>query len=291
MSASPSAVGRESVADWIESTVLARGSRQMGWDEVDRIAEEELHVSPALVGLAGRVMRLRSSHLGKAYPFVVDDLAIRCRSESTTQPYAALLHLAPGSPCRQLLFRDPTDVMERIFEEIASLAAAQLWGSAGRALRFGWPSDIGRPQAFGDAVAWLAQQMNLTPGAGYRPPKRKDGGVDVVAWRPFPDGRPGFPILLVQCTLQAELESKSADIDTRVWASWLKMDVDPTTALATPSTIGAGPLWDQLTLRGLVLDRIRLAGLTQDVELPDPHRSWVLDVTRELQNALAGAAQ
>jgi hypothetical protein len=131
--------------------------------------------------------------------------------------------------------------------------------------------------------------MGLASGAGYRPPKRKDGGVDVVAWRPFPDGRSGFPIVLTQCTLQTELITKSADVDTRVWASWLVLDFDPITALAVPQTIGAGELWGQLALRCMVLDRTRLAGLIPpDCEVPGLS-SWVCETNQMLVEHLEGA--
>ncbi|WP_378095708.1 hypothetical protein [Cellulomonas sp. T2.31MG-18] len=179
--------------------------------------------------------------------------------------------------------------MEVLFERIAAAALAGLWGVAGRAVRFGWPSDVGRPPEFPAAIQWLASQLGVPVGGGYRPPIRKDGGVDVVAWRAFPDGRPGFPVVLAQCTLQADLITKASDVEPRVWASWLRMDVDPVTALVVPQTIGDERLWGQLALRGMVLERIRLAGLLEnDVEI-NGLRPWVIEVLDTIRPYLAGA--
>ena len=154
-------------------------------------------------------------------------------------------------------------------ERITAVALRRLYGEGTRSLRFGWPSDVGRPREFPDAVRWLAQQMGVPPGSAYRPPHRKDGGVDVVSWRPFPDGRSGFPVLLCQCTLEKDYAHKAADIDLRVWSGWLALDTDPATALALSEVVAAGEEWNSLAARTVVLDRIRLAAL---VGPPSDHR-------------------
>ena len=206
-------------------------------------------------------MAARARMMGADYPFMVHEVAVRARPAAAATTYVALLLLSSGSVARQLLYPVPTSEMAVLFERLSAHALARLWGQAGQALRFGWPSDVGRPQDFPSAVTWLAGQLGVVAGSGYRPPRRKDGGVDVVAWRPFPDGRPGFPIVLAQCTLQAELMSKAADVDVRLWSSWLALDFEPTTALVIPGTVQERVVWDQLALRSMVLDRLRLTVL------------------------------
>ena len=253
--------GREQVADWIETTLLARGTRPLGHDELYALADVELQLGAPQVGLGLGVMKRRSDLLGSKYPFNVHDVAVLCRQGSTELPYSGLLFLTPDGVARQTVLRDTSSEMEILFERVTEEAVRNLWGPFGRALRFGWPSESGRPQEFNAAVTWLAKQIGIEPGIGFRPPRRKDGGVDVVAWRPFPDGRGGVPLLLVQCTLQSDILPKASDVDTRVWASWLLLDFDPITALAVPQTIPVGTLWDQIALKGMILDRVRLADL------------------------------
>jgi len=181
--------------------------------------------------------------------------------------------------------------MAVIFENLVAEAASRIWGDAGRALRFGWPSDIGRPPEFDLAIRWLAQKIGVEVGQGYRQPRRKDGGVDVVAWRPFPDSRSGFPVLLVQCTLQENLLAKGMDVDTRLWGSWLAMDVDPTTALATPIALAPGTVWDELALKYMVLDRIRIVGLVSPAATDEIAQDWVAGTTDDLREHMEEVAE
>jgi hypothetical protein len=110
--------------------------------------------------------------------------------------------------------------------------------------------------------------MGTRLGRAYRPPRRKDGGVDVVGWRQFPDRKPGFPIILVQCTLERDFVHKSRDIDRRIWAGWLAFDVDPLTALAIPHIVAREEDWREMAANVIVLDRIRLTSLLRDDASP-----------------------
>jgi hypothetical protein len=122
--------------------------------------------------------------------------------------------------------------------------------------------------------------MRVPVGNAYRPPYAKDGGVDVVAWRPFPDGRSGFPVLLIQCTLERNYAHKVADIDVRVWSGWLALDIDPATALAVPDVVAAGEEWNALAARTIILDRIRIAALLAGAEAERPALAQVWEWAR-----------
>ncbi len=190
--------------------------------------------------------------------------------------------MSAESPVRALKFADAAEQLERI----TAVALSNLYGQGTEALRFAWPSDVGRPPEFPDAVRWLAAKMGVPIGNAYRPPYRKDGGVDVVAWRPFPDGRSGFPVLLAQCTLEREYGHKAADIDLKVWSGWLALDSDPATALAIADVVAAGEEWNALAARTVVLDRIRLAALvTEGNSHPSlqASREWAGDAIRALK--------
>jgi hypothetical protein len=138
-------------------------------------------------------------------------------------------------------------------------------------------------------VEWLAKRIGIEPGRGYRPPRRKDGGVDVVAWRRFVDKRPGFPVALAQCTIQEEAFTKTTDIDTRLWATWLAMDSDPMSLLVLPGTVRrAGPEWSQLTSVVTVVERLRLAELLGRGG-GDTAIEWTSSVLGQLRKLLAAA--
>ncbi|MSQ28897.1 MAG: hypothetical protein EXR68_00175 [Dehalococcoidia bacterium] len=282
--------GRENVADWIEQTLLARGSVQIGLDALFKFAIAEIGQHEAAVTLALNAMERRAQALGDAYPFQVFQYAVRALPNAKLNPYSLLLLMTPQSPSRQLI-REGIEPMAIAFERLVVVALESLLGSTARAVRFGWPGDQGRPPEFYGAIEWLAAKMGIPAGQAYRPPRRKDGGVDVVGWRPFPDGRSGFPVMLVQCTLQQDVTQKAADIDVRNWAGWLKLDADPTTALAVPGTIPTGETWDKISVRSLILERIRLAGLLSGKTLAEfPGCTELLDAqVTQLIDLLAGA--
>ena len=252
----------EEVADWIETSVLISSSGHLSRDRIDEIAMTEIGAPPAKISLGLNVMARRAAILGAAYPFTVNEFAVLRRAGDLGAAYAELLCLTPRSAARQTVRAADTAEMGSLLEDIAETALANYWGPGGDAVNFGYPSKHGRPEAFDQAVQWLADRMGLQPGRGYRPPRRKDGGVDVVLWRRFADHRSGFPIGLAQCTIQSEMFTKTSDVDLRLWASWLAMDVDPVSILVLPGTVRwAGPDWGQLSTVVMVIERLRLMEL------------------------------
>lgn len=275
--------GRDRIADWVETSLLVRGPRPLGLDGLNAFFEACHGLEAQMVSTGVREMARRASLLGDRYPFKVNEFAVRSTPDAVSSTYMSASLMAPGNPVREYLSVAPDEAMAVIFENLVAEAASRIWGDAGRALRFGWPSDIGRPPEFDPAIRWLAQKIGVEVGQGYRQPRRKDGGVDVVAWRPFPDSRSGFPVLLVQCTLQENLLAKGMDIDTRLWSSWLAMDVDPMTALATPTALAPGTVWDELALNYMVLDRIRIVGLAPPGATDELARDWVAGTVDDLR--------
>ena len=274
MTNAPTGRDASSVADWIELQAIAYPPGVTQSALVERGAQYALRPDDIALGLTH--IRLRQQALGGAYPFMSSGGAIAAQDSLPSHPWTALLLMSGISPLR-------TQSLEKLvvqFEEITAKAMEAFWGPQTVALRFGWPSAVGRPREFPDAIRWLADRMFVPVGNSYRPPATKDGGVDVVVWRPFGDRRSGFPVALVQCTLEQDFRHKVNDVDVRVWAGWLALDVSPTVVLAVPEVIPHGLEWDSLATRAVLVDRIRLALLlTESGVTVDPEStlgSWVL---------------
>ena len=273
-----------SLADAIELGLLL-GSRK-AWSD-----DEAAHFTGAreqAIALALTTVSRRRLLLNGAYPFRATPVGVQLESTSDrchgAAAYLAMLLLAsPSAPWRTTSRRFAEGVAA--FESLVVAASSQLLGTGAKAIRFGWPSVDGRPREFSAAVRWLARTMDTDLGIAYRPPRRQDGGVDVIAWRPFPDRRRGFPTLLVQATVEQDYVHKSRDIDLRTWAGWLALDTDPMTALAIPYHVIGPESWNEMSARTIVLDRIRLAGLVVDV--PEDVATWVEAETAEASR-LAG---
>lgn len=268
----------EVVADSIELELLtdSANARPMSWVRNGSIASVDAKQTD--LNLAVSTIARRAQLLGERYPIEVTNAGLRLRSSPSPGVYLAMLLVTTGNPSVDFP-RDQLAPAAELFEHIVTHATKTLLGEGSQAIRFGYPGELGRPPEFPQAIPWLAKKMKLKGGTAYRDPARKDGGVDVIAWRPFPDGRPGFPIQLVQVTLERNFSYKAGDINARLWSLLLGLDVDPTGVLAIPRAIPEDKRWAEVATRAILLERIRIAGLTppQLSVLAEPRWAALLD--------------
>ena len=272
----------ETVADTVELELLAGSSkaRPFSWVPGSSIAAAAFKATD--VDLAVQTIFRRFQVLGELYPLEVTNSGLKVRATPHPGPYEAMLLVNTGNPTVAFPKEHLAESAE-VFEHIVAYASRSLLGDGAEAIRFGYPGDPGRPPEFPLAIPWLVKRMKLKGGTAYRDPARKDGGVDVVAWRPFPDGRSGFPIHLVQVTLEKNFSHKAGDINLRLWSLLLGLDVDPTGALAIPRTLPEDKRWADVATRAILLDRIRIAGLVPSALslLAEPRWSALLESLRQ----------
>ena len=65
-------------------------------------------------------------------------------------------------------------------------------------------------------------------------PYTKDGGLDLVAWKSFPDGWGGRPVCLVQCASGADWPEKLHTPDIATWRKLIDFSTEPRRGLAMP---------------------------------------------------------
>lgn len=249
------------VADLIETLVSLDEPRGYGLQGLlDRVRQCEPDVER--IDYAHHLLLRRQQYLGEIYPFVITHTFVG-RRKPVTGPnnYIDLLTMSPATPMRDAMSGPDIAACAEYFETFSVAVLKSFLGPGAKAIRFAWPSTSGRPPEFPAAVKWLADQMDLKLGSGYRPPRRKDGGVDVIAWRSFEDKRTAFPVFLCQCTVQEDLAAKCSDIDVENWSRWLDLLRAPVTVLLTPSIIDHGETWNELAQRYIILDRLRIARL------------------------------
>ncbi len=243
------------IADWIEVHAHALELSVITETSVAHALEHHgTHLAQDAIAGAIGVMRRRSSLLEAAYPFNIVRRRLVHRSSQHSLLYEALAALSTVAHDR--LSAKDLSSLATAFEEISSEVLRSTWGSSGQALHFGWPTRAGRPKSFPIAVTWLAKRLTLAEGDGYRPPERQDGGVDIVAWNRLADGSTA-DVRLGQCTISRDIETKARDIDTSLWATWIRFPHTPTVALLVPYQLPRRtPTADGLRNRGfLLLDR------------------------------------
>jgi hypothetical protein len=256
------ALDSELIADWIEINALSQSDNASGFDKLRSVVSEKLDVPSQRVDVSLNLIKRRSEVLLDSYPFEVKSVGMVRRQDWNKLPYSFLLRISSSVSHDFSLASDQNTERVESFEKLVVVAMQNLMGFGSKAIRFGFPSED-RPIEFPRAIEWLSNRMGIKSGEAYRPPRRKDGGVDVVAWRPFKDRRNGFPVYLVQVTCEKNFSHKIYDVDLRLWSGWLNLDSDPVSVLAVPTTISPGEEWNEISSRVVVLERIRICELLE----------------------------
>lgn len=222
------------MVDWLELSAFLSPFEVANVDDV--VACEELQQDDAVVDIAERdrqqeelrtsieaEVKFRQDALGAAYPFEFsedgeqlsltagDDLA----GPSTTYLICLILSHVTNSPILSVPPKPETVRLarKRLFQIIATLAAA---GHAhGGAVSLGWPREkkesiidvVGRAAAGASTGEARAAPHELEPKGA------KDGGLDVLAWKPAPDGPPPELFFFVQAASGLNWVGKSAKGD------------------------------------------------------------------------------
>src|SRR5208283_4475243 len=156
---------------------------------------------------------------------------------------------------------DGNQIGTKIFERLSALAVKEFL--QGEAFIFGWPVITGgqtqialRVQA---ACNKLLEHFNEAPRSAY-----KDRGVDVIAWKPFLDGRSCQCVLLGQCAAGKHWRSKTTELPYSSWTQYIHWACDPLRAFFVPCIVPDN-LWHDVSREaGILFDRARIVNLLSD---------------------------
>lgn len=254
-----------SLAEFIESELVFSDDDYMSLTELRVLFAVGNQPTDDDIAFAFLEIERRGNEFGTHYPFLVDDRGVLLvRTESSKFYVFLLLMSLKGMPVRENRDFPRSDP---IFDAIAREAFRAELGPHSEAIVFAWPPRDGRPTKFNEAVEWAARKIGIRPRAGEVVPEHlQDAGVDVIVWRPFPDGRNGFQLLLVQNTVQWTFRKKPYDVRVLRWFAWWHLGAVPTIGFAIPFAMPKGDIWWQDVVDGvaLVLDRGRLLHALQD---------------------------
>ena len=158
--------------------------------------------------------------------------------------------------------------IDEIFDKVVCEAAKKYLGEGAGAIRFGWPVSDGRPKDFTKALDWLSTHVGMPRGNNNSAVRTKDGGVDVVAWKPFTDNRSAFVLTFIQCTVRLDWFPKAHDVVDKIWLSRIDTGRDALTSLAIPFVIEKNfDKWDDLRrMVNVIFDRLRIAQSLENCE-------------------------
>lgn len=258
------------MADWLEGRLLANRGKHLSRAKVRTQLKNLLFIDgddlEIQVDLVLQEMARRLDIIGRTYPFQPSPTGMRYFESGETLPYIFLLCISTSKSLRDRSSLTETDVM---FDYLVLDALKKYFGKSGQGVRFAWPTTEGRPPDFVQAIAWLSEKMDVPIGRGKQRPKSKDGGVDLVVWKPFKDKKIGFITILAQCTIQVDWFPKRKDIVTDVWQGHLDFGKEPVTSLAIPFVVPSQfDKWDELRRTiNLVVDRLRICELLENEDI------------------------
>lgn len=251
------------LTEWIESFMIINGLDSLSRSAISNTFPAGQGPDGAELDECFGEVRRRAEVSPKFYPFRATKEGVTRSNDVDGAAYDFLDVLAiEAAPYRH---EGRYNEIGPFFELLVREALLSYMGG-GYAVRFGWPGD-GRPEMLVDGIAWVAGQMGLPVGSLSEVDiAEKDGGVDVIGWRPFSDGQPSFATWLVQVTVQATYERKGSDVNVYAWVPWILFGQAPGTGLAIPYAL---PHDAQVRLRikrevGLLLDRLRIAEMLKN---------------------------
>ncbi|TFC59579.1 hypothetical protein E3O62_09295 [Cryobacterium sp. TMT2-15-1] len=248
------------LSEWIEMHMFLNGVLSVSRATISTFFPAGQGPDGAEIDQLFAEIRRRAEDAPTLYPFraIDDTIEIEASIDSTAYFLLQVLSIEAAPFRRQNRFNE----INPSFELITREALISYCGPGAQGRRFGWPNGDGRPEHLGDAVAWLANEMGLGVGDfwGEVDSDDKDGGIDVAAWRAFPDGSPSFTTYLAQCTVQMTYERKPGDVVPEKWASWIKFGKLPEVVLSVPFAIptDAKVRLDLNYKVHVLLDRLRL---------------------------------
>jgi hypothetical protein len=170
-----------------------------------------------------------------------------------------------------------------IFEEMSRIAVGAYL--VGKAFVLGWGSQPGGTAGVQQKVSLVAKRTQERL-ADLPPLRFKDRGVDVVAYKSFPDAQGGQLVILVQSAAGANWRAKKA-VPLASWCQYIHWACTPIKAFAFPDMVTDSSLWHEESLeKGILFDRARLihflANSPLDKKVSGDVGRWVTDQCRLL---------
>ncbi len=297
-----SSLAVEDSADRLEWACLAEGAGYLAWADVIgqlRLTASEDEAATTYGELGQRVPeagwrdiepfettldewiealshRDRACGPSDAYPFSIGRHGLQLRE----RPSAAYLFQLFVSLGFNEDHSDGTSVY-KLFEELSAMAAGRYLGDSRTAMVFGWPRQ-GLPAGFREAVFHLANLLREGKACADREglDQSKDDGLDVVAWKGFPDRRASKLILFGQCAAGRHWKEKSHELQPRRWCKRNfagPVALDPIPAFFVPRTLSERDAYDAGGDQ-ILLDRCRIAALCSDAmdsQFDERLREWI----------------
>ena len=279
----PNVDGPESLADWMEASLLAQ-------DDPERISDADLQDA---LEQAGRdkeegledilqQFRHRSQAIGSRYPIKRAGWGFRARGTWEDYPcYSFLLFVSLNQSYGELNFRTQASEPAILFEVLTARALELFLG--GSAIRIGAPRLPPVPAGFPAALAFLANAIKepVRGDGGLERHGSGDDGLDIWVTKGFQDQRTSSVFVVAQCAIGENWRVKRSELDLALWYRHIDWFTQPLKVFAVPFQINQDSWRETATRGGLILDRPRIAQTIDPAHLPGPIVTRIKKWTRQ----------
>jgi hypothetical protein len=183
----------------------------------------------------------------------------------------------------------------KLFEEVCARVAAAYLGWPNPHIDwfvFGFPRQHTTPRGFKDALDALCTKLGEGQGhhtGRLKMPDEKDGKLDIVAWRDFPDRREGKLINFGQCATGRNWMGKVVELPQAVdWCTmWManRPGVWPIRSFFVPHRVDMTNWFDTCVKGGILYDRCRIASFATvlDPALKAECEAWSQHVLQQIR--------
>jgi hypothetical protein len=263
-------------------------------DAMDRENDDNIAESERMEGVLDAVLTEAEGRIlgcdEQNYPYTLSGRVLLSRDAEFAQVYTFLLLLSVYGEGAV-----PTINGAKIFEDVCAHAAQAYFGNPGELTHsfvFGFPRRVG-PKDFSGAVEELCLQKiregsphtNFPGISSY-----KDAGLDIVTWKPFPDGRSSKLIAFGQCATGGNWREKRHELQPADWCrTWFfkTPQVNPIKMFFIPHTVSDRD-WAALGYQaGIIFDRMRITHYAEK-GLPDSLRHEMRQWSETVASGLTG---
>ena len=294
--------GPERLADWAELTALSSADRNISVEDIANElrragtaetlledpqtaaegVDQRSELTEGVVDAVFTEFDERAKACSGAYPFSVEQQVLQGPRRRVDTTYTFLLLL--GWFGKDAYAGPRADLKgDRLFEDVCADAFRAYLGPTDRVklLRFGHPRGPGAMSAgFRTAVDEFCEELGEGGGVGPNPraAKKNDARLDLIAWRPFPDGRAGKIVGYGQCSTSKDWElhlTLRPSAFNKLWLREVPLS-DCTLFSFFPHRLERDRWPELVAYGGIPFDRCRVAHFASrlDSELRDQCRAW-----------------
>lgn len=215
------------LADWLEINALLDKDNSSSIEDLSsrlkvEYADRETTIENLKTDVSSELLS-RSRKLNKAYPFRFNGKLVEAKSKKPNRNQWAYLfclfvsYIGLEKGAKELNVWEKQKTSD-LFEKLSSLVAENFLSSKkvdAQSLQFGAPRNswVQEKKPFRRALEFL--KTKISEGDiknNSNASRKKDAGLDIVAWRSFPDGRKSKLFLLGQCAAGNDFKNKKWEI-------------------------------------------------------------------------------